>query len=758
MSDPELAALVALYVNSKPERFRLASAVQSAVLPQIELWDGTSREATPNEWSLQARNINPDRLEHVLREFVSGGDTKPRSLFYDTALAMNTQIQPPRRIADIATKSLRRIWTSFSHKYLDAEGCIEPAPIYCAIFDKTGSFLFTGADDWLLRQFDVSTGDLITTFYGHQGEICDMSVSSCNTVIASAAADGCVKLWRFSDRTALCTIPHESDVPWVNFSPSTSAQSLLVTATDSGWVFIWSLASLEEAGGRIYGGYPLRSIDVGGGRVTHIRSFAVSPLSSASGGTFSFAVGSTDKHVRIFSSGRQSVPSLDVDAGKVHALKTITQISFAASSLDFVTSDDAGSVVLWIKGSPQALLSASIATGDCTLPDGSSLLERLKRFHGGKSFCVDMTSWVDEDLRVAVSLGVWAGHRGVDLAPLGACILLFSVRSLELTGIVETFDDRVYVIKPLHNSAMLVESHDGSLAFFSVRGGQIQETNRFRFRTGNRGPRRLLDAAVMETANAFIVGLSDSRGCVSLLGSSEFKGSREQFFIGDYGHGTRTGTSVNGDLVNSRGDDKLDGNELLDELPLHGSGYPLRGRLGSVPINWIPEVRIQHRRPETPVPVSARPSEESERVLNDFFENREYYMDSSFSEDSSADSFADESSSSSSTSLASEDSEFTDDSRPRRRRRIVQASQRRSQRLSDPPPLINDWWLLCDACTKWRKVEKVIFDQYDGTNKRVRCRHIGRMCTEPSDEAAQPEVLPVEEPPISRETRRRRIQ
>ena len=54
--------------------------------------------------------------------------------------------------------------------------------VYCLIFDRTGKFAFTGADDLLVKCWNVADGRLLYTFRGGASEISDMTVSHDNKV------------------------------------------------------------------------------------------------------------------------------------------------------------------------------------------------------------------------------------------------------------------------------------------------------------------------------------------------------------------------------------------------------------------------------------------------------------------------------------------------------------------------------------------------------------------------------------------------
>ena len=58
--------------------------------------------------------------------------------------------------------------------------------VYCLTFDRTGHLAFTGADDMLVKCWNVSDGRLLYTFRGGAAEVSDMTVSHDNRMLAVA--------------------------------------------------------------------------------------------------------------------------------------------------------------------------------------------------------------------------------------------------------------------------------------------------------------------------------------------------------------------------------------------------------------------------------------------------------------------------------------------------------------------------------------------------------------------------------------------
>ena len=58
--------------------------------------------------------------------------------------------------------------------------------VYCLTFDRTGRIAFTGADDMLVKCWNVADGRLLFTFRGGAAEVSDMTVSHDNRMLAVA--------------------------------------------------------------------------------------------------------------------------------------------------------------------------------------------------------------------------------------------------------------------------------------------------------------------------------------------------------------------------------------------------------------------------------------------------------------------------------------------------------------------------------------------------------------------------------------------
>ena len=108
---------------------------------------------------------------------------------------------PPLKVVessfDLALRSLSHMWSVCGHRYLDAEQTITPCPTYCGMIDSTGKYVISGADDSLVKIWEVSTGKLLATLSGHTAEICDIPFSYDSEYIASLCTeDNSVIVWK----------------------------------------------------------------------------------------------------------------------------------------------------------------------------------------------------------------------------------------------------------------------------------------------------------------------------------------------------------------------------------------------------------------------------------------------------------------------------------------------------------------------------------------------------------------------------------
>jgi len=117
-------------------------------------------------------------------------------------------------------------------------------PVYCLKYDKRGQYVVTGADDQLVKLWNVRTGCLMRSLRGHSGVITDLCVSSDNALLATSSEDGVVRIWNAADGTPLTLLQgHTDTINYVHFHPY---YNLLLTGSDDGTARAWDLGKVKE--------------------------------------------------------------------------------------------------------------------------------------------------------------------------------------------------------------------------------------------------------------------------------------------------------------------------------------------------------------------------------------------------------------------------------------------------------------------------------------------------------------------------------
>ena len=138
------------------------------------------------------------------------------------------------------------LWTSSGH-------ALNPA--YCTIIDGSGRFAITGADDYLIKVWDIEKGVLALTCRGHNGFISIIALSPDNSFLASACTLGVIRIWRLHDGCCIKVLKHgEKQVNWIAFDKTNCA---LASVGDEGNCIVWDLTMLISP---VHGNMPLINI------------------------------------------------------------------------------------------------------------------------------------------------------------------------------------------------------------------------------------------------------------------------------------------------------------------------------------------------------------------------------------------------------------------------------------------------------------------------------------------------------------------
>ncbi|KAM1953621.1 hypothetical protein ACFX15_007938 [Malus domestica] len=201
--------------------------------------------------------------------------------------------------------------------------------VYCAIFDRSGRYVITGADDRLVKIWSMETALCLASCRGHEGDITDLAVSSNNALVASASNDFSIRVWRLPDGFPISVLQgHTGAVTAIAFSPRLSAVYQLLSSSDDGTCRIWDARS-SQCPLRVYMPKPSET------STGKSNAFAITGSSSSNGpqshqilccaynanGTV-FVTGSSDTFARVWNAlksntdnSEQPIHEMDVLAG-----------------------------------------------------------------------------------------------------------------------------------------------------------------------------------------------------------------------------------------------------------------------------------------------------------------------------------------------------------------------------------------------------------------------------------------------------------
>ena len=452
---------------------------------------------------------------------------------------------------ELKLQSLSHKWTMYGHRYLNIEETIQPCPVYCLIL--SGTYIISGADDGLVKIWDLSLGTLLATLLGHCGEICELVFASNGGFIASLCSeDHSVVLWTNNAAgTSYVYLRRYIELnlqdPTRKLTPMylsfTHSDVYLVIAYSNGTVVVHETESGNEWGRH----------DASSGM--ELKSFSLVDEQCVENAFVECLVGfgkpKSLLSIRIHKGGDSNVFGYSFP---VHVRAPISQISCANSCARFVASDDeSSSVALYTsKSAVPNMLMTGLLTGDAVLSDGSSALSRIEEWTGktpqSRKITVDISAWTLDDKYILSSISC-VKEECVGLH----CVLIFSVDSGVLVGAIAQHTDSIYNIVPLVSrngtSFFATAGHDGLFTVQKIyttccddkQALYTEQLTSFNLNFENLGANFLnsiLDCQSKWLNGHLFVAISDSNGSVWCFStcSNDQRGSliNRGFFHNDY--------------------------------------------------------------------------------------------------------------------------------------------------------------------------------------------------------------------------------
>uniref|UniRef100_A0A6P7F9G1 Bromodomain and WD repeat-containing protein 3 n=1 Tax=Diabrotica virgifera virgifera TaxID=50390 RepID=A0A6P7F9G1_DIAVI len=382
--------------------------------------------------------------------------------------------------------------------------------VYCLLFDHSGKYIITGADDLLIKLWSAHTGRLISVFRGASSEITDIAINSENTLLAAGSIDRILRVWNLQNGTPVAVLTgHTGMITSVNFCPTRclDVHYLISTSTD-GSIAFWPYT--YESGIKLeFRNNPiLYQEKIRPGQAQMICS------SFSPGGTF-LATGSADHHVRVYymkgDEGPHRILEMEAHSDRVDS------IQWAHAGLKFLSgSKDGMAIIWWFEKQQWKSIHLDMTTKLTTLTNAPEA--------DSKKLKVTMVCWNKSDLWVvtAVSdhnLKIWTSSTG------------------QLVKVLTGHTDEIYVLEahPHEDNVMLSAGHDGQLFIWDILKGEIV----FKFLNTYDGQGYASVYDVKWSPDGCVVAGSDSQGHILIFGfgtGSPFfqQLPQELFFHTDY--------------------------------------------------------------------------------------------------------------------------------------------------------------------------------------------------------------------------------
>lgn len=325
------------------------------------------------------------------------------------------------------------------------------SPVYCIAFDRTGQFIFTGADDNLIKIWSAKDGRLLSTLRGHSGEITDISVNYENRLLASGSVDRLIRVWDLRTTKMIeCLSAHTAMITSVKFSPYNrqGKERWLVSTSNDGCISFWKY-NVDDLK------FPSRPIKLN----ERIKPGGQMVCSSISMGGSFLACGSSDFFVRVYGWHHSiSSPYKDLEI-ELHT-DQVDSLQFCNKGYRFVSGSKDGFAIIWSYSCREwHPIRLDMRT---QLNEGTENTTQQESAddNAGRNVKVSMIGWTSDDTYVITSLSdnsikVWNSYTG------------------KLIHVLKEHTEETYIIEshPLDPRIFLSAGHDGRIILWDVERG-----------------------------------------------------------------------------------------------------------------------------------------------------------------------------------------------------------------------------------------------------------------------------------------------
>lgn len=378
--------------------------------------------------------------------------------------------------------------------------------VYCVLFDRSGKYIITGADDLLVKIWSASDGRLLATLRGHSAEITDMAVNYENTLLAAGSCNKLIRVWCLRTIAPLAVlVGHTGMVTSLQFCPYPKGeQRYLISTGNDGCVCFWQWNVKTNE----FNPKPLKFTD-------RNRAGAQMICSSFSSGGIFLATGSTDHHVRVYNilgnNGPEKILEMESHSDRVDSLQ------FSNIGCRFISGSKDGTALIWRYERQHwhtITLRMTTKLGGKPSDEIDDSKQKLR---------VTMVGWNTDDSVVITavsdsSLKVWDSFTG------------------KLKHVLTVHEDEVFVLEPHPTDprVLLSGGHDGRIVLWDLTLGTVIKS--FFNVIEGQGHGAVFDCKF--SPDGFIFASTDSHGHLSIFGygsnDNYKKVPDEQFFHTDY--------------------------------------------------------------------------------------------------------------------------------------------------------------------------------------------------------------------------------
>jgi WD40 repeat protein/tetratricopeptide (TPR) repeat protein len=200
------------------------------------------------------------------------------------------------------------------------------APVWTVKFSPDGQLIATASEDQTVQLW-TRDGKLLHSLKGHQDSINDLSFSPDSQFMASASDDNTIRLWKIDGTLVNIFSENGSRFTSVSFNPSSSKNNLLVAATHTGLIKLWT--------GENRNWQELDWVDL-----YEKHQLSIYDINFSSNGEI-ITSASEDQTVKLWDSNGIFITTLQIGSA------TMLSASFSPDGQTLVATDSANRVIFW---------------------------------------------------------------------------------------------------------------------------------------------------------------------------------------------------------------------------------------------------------------------------------------------------------------------------------------------------------------------------------------------------------------------------